>query len=251
MLRFNQKEFLSSGTWTCPAGVTTVLVWGMGGGAGGGGGQNGTSAFGGSGGYGGGGTVLQPAIIDVVPNTTYTITIGDGGAGGLNQSRFSQEDNARGDAGGNTTFGGLFTWYGAPRRKANSSIYSQYYIDNTSGIWANENANSRLQGTQASPSGYSFNGTASYSYHGLRGSNGSAGASFTIGGNGSAGCSGEAAGGSGGSGGTSGNPGANGSNAPANSGAGGGGGGGGGSGTQNGGVGGNGGSGKMIIIWSE
>jgi MSHA biogenesis protein MshQ len=69
--------FTASGTWTAPAGVTSVdvEVWG-GGGAGGG---NPTSSDGGGG--GGGGAYSRNTSIPVVPGTVYTVTIGAGGAG--------------------------------------------------------------------------------------------------------------------------------------------------------------------------
>ena len=100
MDRFTKRTFNSSGTWACPAGVTRVLVWGMGGGASGGGGFSNSNY-----GRGGVGQNLQAVILDVVPNTTYTITIGDGGA---------KTTSYLGNAGGDTTFGALMTWAGAP-----------------------------------------------------------------------------------------------------------------------------------------
>ena len=69
--------FSISGTWTCPAGVTSIQVecWG-GGGAGGGSNLNN-----GVGGGGGGGGYAQNLIVPVTPGTVYTITVGAGGAG--------------------------------------------------------------------------------------------------------------------------------------------------------------------------
>lgn len=102
MLKLNKATFNSSGSWTCPSGVTTVIVWGMGGGASGcGGGSN--SNYG----KGGVGQHLQAVVLDVVPNTTYTITIGAGGAA---------TSSILGNAGGDTSFGALMTWAGAPNR---------------------------------------------------------------------------------------------------------------------------------------
>ncbi len=68
----------ASGTWTAPAGVTSVDVeiWG-GGGAGGG---NPDKSDGGGG--GGGGAYARTTSIPVVPNTVYTVTVGTGGTGG-------------------------------------------------------------------------------------------------------------------------------------------------------------------------
>jgi len=82
----NMQVFSSSGTfsWTCPVGVTKIMVevWG----AGGGGGNN---AGGGGGGYG-------KETVSVIPNTTYTIIVGAGGSVG-----------SAGTTGGTTSFGSL------------------------------------------------------------------------------------------------------------------------------------------------
>lgn len=64
--------YTSSGTWTAPAGVTSILVqcWG-----GGGGGRNGNGA----GGRGGGGGAYSEKIVSVTPGNSYTVTVGNGG----------------------------------------------------------------------------------------------------------------------------------------------------------------------------
>jgi hypothetical protein len=76
------SEFTTTGSFTAPANVTTVEVFLVGGGAGGG---SATAASGQAacGGGGGGGTVNKRTIT-VVPGTTYTVTIGAGGAGSTN-----------------------------------------------------------------------------------------------------------------------------------------------------------------------
>ncbi|MDD3685374.1 MAG: hypothetical protein PHE56_01280, partial [Bacteroidales bacterium] len=63
-------DYTSTGTWTCPAGVTTVLVecWG-GGGAGGGATGNPSAGGGGAGGS------YSRKIVTVVPTTNYTVTV--------------------------------------------------------------------------------------------------------------------------------------------------------------------------------
>ncbi|WP_309614561.1 GEVED domain-containing protein [Flavobacterium sp.] len=73
------SNFTTSGTWICPAGVTTIQVEAYGGGGGGGygGGGNGDG-----GGGGGGGAYRIITNIAVTPGTPYTITVGSGGAGG-------------------------------------------------------------------------------------------------------------------------------------------------------------------------
>lgn len=62
----------ATGTWTCPADVTKIEVFLCGGG---GGGASGGNGFG-----GGGGGSLRYDVLDVTPGTTYTVTIGAGGA---------------------------------------------------------------------------------------------------------------------------------------------------------------------------
>lgn len=69
--------YTSSGTWTAPAGVTSVAVEAWGGG-GGGGGQNQNSDGGGG---GGGGAYSKKNIITVIPGNNYTVTVGAGGTG--------------------------------------------------------------------------------------------------------------------------------------------------------------------------
>jgi hypothetical protein len=114
----------STTNWTCPSGVTQILVevWGAGGGGGAGVsrciGFNGCGAgFGGNGGSGG----YNRSVISVIPGQVYQITIGSGGSGGLgncpppeNGSPYSCSYgpycglNDGGD-GGNTSFNGLVT----------------------------------------------------------------------------------------------------------------------------------------------
>ena len=104
MAKMTKITFNSSGSWTCPAGVTQVIVLAMGGGSGGVAGiAPGISNTGGMGGMGGG---LQPAVLTVVPNTTYTITIGAGGNGGVVQPASFPDP---GGTGGDTSFGALMT----------------------------------------------------------------------------------------------------------------------------------------------
>ena len=67
----------SSTTWKCPAGVTKVYVecWSGGGGSGGITG-NGSAAGGAAGGN------YAAKMVTVTPDTTYTVTVGAGGAAG-------------------------------------------------------------------------------------------------------------------------------------------------------------------------
>jgi len=68
------ESFTSSGTWTCPPGVTKVFVecWG----AGGGGGSRTSNGRAG----GGGGGAYSCSTLTVIPGNSYTITVGTGGS---------------------------------------------------------------------------------------------------------------------------------------------------------------------------
>lgn len=256
--RMNTQIFTGSGSWYCPPGVTKVLVWGMGGGAGGGGGANtANNTAGGSGGYGGCSTNLLPMIIDVVPDTTYTITIGAGGNGGTNTAGGSP-GTAIGSAGGDTSFGALMVWKGAPTclsTFANLAHYSTSSANFT--VMTSGSFNVRLpQSTQATASNFSHAGVAGGSFSGLTAANGTMTVNARSGGLGAGGGAGRGIGGAGGNGGVADASDATaGTAAAANSGAGGGGGGGGRASAiavqRNGGVGGAGGSGYMVITWPE
>jgi hypothetical protein len=90
--------FTTSGSWTAPTGVTKVKAICAGGG---GGGNFGYEVEGGNGG-------VSYALVTVVPGTSYTITIGNGGSGGTNSgssggsSSFASFISANG-GGGSTT----------------------------------------------------------------------------------------------------------------------------------------------------
>lgn len=74
------QTFNASGTWTCPANVTSITVecWG-GGGAGGSALGTASPAFRAMGGAGAGGAYAKSTTISVTPGTTYTVTVGAGG----------------------------------------------------------------------------------------------------------------------------------------------------------------------------
>jgi hypothetical protein len=74
----NEQIFDINADWVCPPGVTSVNVecWG----GGGGGGSSLNAAQGGSG--GGGGAYVKSTGIAVIPNTSYTVRVGNSGGGG-------------------------------------------------------------------------------------------------------------------------------------------------------------------------
>ena len=96
--------FASSGNWTCPAGVTKVLVSVVGGGGGGRGYNTTTGTGAGDGGRGGHGF----GVLTVTPGTVYTVTVGSGGNGTVSSS-----SPANGTAGGTSTFSTISATGGA------------------------------------------------------------------------------------------------------------------------------------------
>ena len=98
--RIRVARFTASGSWVAPAGVYSVKALAVGGGGGGGASRNSSSGQAVYGGGGGGGGVVDQ-FYPVVPATTYTVTIGTGGAGG--------NTTAAGSNGTDTTFGSVFT----------------------------------------------------------------------------------------------------------------------------------------------
>lgn len=95
-----KQTFLTSGSWTCPAGVTTIYLDGCGAGGGAGGGSSTTP-----GGGGGGAQAVIGLNLTTVPSTVYTVTIGTGGTGATGSGN-------NGSAGGATSFGALITLSG-------------------------------------------------------------------------------------------------------------------------------------------
>ncbi|MEK8180954.1 LamG-like jellyroll fold domain-containing protein [Flavobacterium buctense] len=104
----SQIIYTNSGTFTAPAGVSTIQVEAYGGG--GGGGFGGTSNRDGAGGGGGGG-YSRNISVPVIAGTTYTITIGASGTGAISSA------SPNGVSGGNTT-----AVFGATTITANGGI---------------------------------------------------------------------------------------------------------------------------------
>src|SRR5688572_11163744 len=101
MNRVIRQTFTSNGTWTCPAGVTSVIVIGCGGGSGGQGGAGGAGSS--NGGRGGNGAVLGCYSLAVIPNTGYAVVVGAGGAGGSGSAIAAMNN---GSPGGDSSFNG-------------------------------------------------------------------------------------------------------------------------------------------------
>jgi hypothetical protein len=106
------QRFTTNGSFTVPAGVTTIYVSGCagGGGGGGGGGTSGQSSYVGGGGGGGGGSgqsIIQQAY-SVTPGQVIPITVGGAGTGGTGSSS-SNTGGSNGGFGGNTIIGTLIT----------------------------------------------------------------------------------------------------------------------------------------------
>lgn len=98
------STFTTSGSWTCPTGVTHVKAeaWGAGGGGGGGSAPT-TSGNGGNG--GGGGEYAAEGTLTVTPGHTYTVTVGAGGTGG-SAGTPNGSPGGTGGGGSNSTFPG-------------------------------------------------------------------------------------------------------------------------------------------------
>jgi hypothetical protein len=136
------QVYVSSGSWTAPAGVTSVVaeVWG-GGGAGGG---NATNADGGGGGGGGG---YSSATVVVVPGSPYSFTVGGAGTGVAGGTGNPGGDSffidattvmAKGGAGGNPPVAGA-GGVGGAGGAAGSGVGTTKFSGGTGGTGRNNN----------------------------------------------------------------------------------------------------------------
>lgn len=234
--------FTSDGYWTCPEGVTNIIVIACGGGGGGMGGKLEEA------GPGGGGALQQTGYVSVTPGLNYDIIIGSGGTG---YGGFAPSSPVTiGNVGGTSSFkysgASLFSTIGGGR-----SSKTQYGGGSNFG-----------EGGPVDPYPMAMPGCGGFGRYNAPGQkgfkncinvdlyDGGTGGSGTVsvGGGGGGGAGPQGNGGNGGNGSLSG-VGGNASNAPTNSGAGGGGGGGVADGISTGGAGGNGGSGYLYIIY--
>lgn len=131
--------FNASSTWTCPTGVTSVLLEAWGGG-GGGGGRNAT-ARGAAG--GGGGEYAAEAALAVTPGNIYTVTVGAAGV----------QDGADG---GDSTFAGdavTVTAHGGPSASLNQTTASNGGTGSTNSVHHNGGASGAGSTTAANSGG--------------------------------------------------------------------------------------------------
>lgn len=266
-----RKAYTSSGSFVCPAGVTTVDISIRGGGAGGSGGQAGADAGdgGSGGGTGGSATSITFTGLLLTAGATTTVTIGAGGAGGAGGAA-SHALGSIGTAGGTSSFGALAVCIGGQVSNTSTSSgysygaranYIEYIYSSTSigGVGGSGGTTGNPGITFADFTDNSLGAIypVPYFLEGTPGAAGAAGGSTGGGGGGpSSPADGNGAnGGAGGAGGTTtggiGVVGAAGTNGAGGAGGGGGGGSTGGGAGGAGGNGGNGSVGQIIVTWSE
>jgi len=97
-------------TWTCPAGITMILVTVIGAGGGGGSGYALTSNK--CAGGGGGGNIIRDYPYPVTPGANYTVIIGAGGSGCKAPNNMSENTSFTASAGGSSSFDSLTAFGG-------------------------------------------------------------------------------------------------------------------------------------------
>ena len=161
----NSAVFNASGSWTCPAGVTRVMLVGAGGGGGGEGAMASPASSAWQGGSGGGGSGAIVHSVTVVPGTAYTVTIGAGGAASV--ARTDATISSTGGNGGTSVFGTV-NFYGG--KGGSSSIWNSGrgsgigggggYVPYGSGLGFGNIASYLTNGFAGCPSGQYTGGTA-------------------------------------------------------------------------------------------
>jgi len=111
--KMRSQTFLTNGSWTCPQGVTQIVLFGVGGGGGGG------RPYISGGGGGGWGAAITSGTYSVTAGTTYTVTIGAGGAGRTGSG-------GDGSDGGAASFGALQSF---PGGKGGTALANQLVIN--------------------------------------------------------------------------------------------------------------------------
>lgn len=249
-----KEYFISDGYWTCPNGVTNILIVAAGGGGGGSGAATGEC------GSGGGGSFQQTTYVSVTPGQSYFVKVGAGGAGGA-RNPIVNSYASNGSAGESTSFSlgstKLFSCVGAgggAAAQSNSTGYGGASFPRNPTIGGN-GVDPKFPGYGGDAQFYSgtvgmYNYINTYS-GGAKGTNFGVGVSSwgSVGSGGGAGPQGNGAQGGFGAGDSTAANGGDGSNAGANTGAGGGGGGATAASGKLGGNGGNGGSGYLYIIY--
>ena len=133
-----KTQFTTSGSWTCPDGVTTVYITGCAAGAGGAGGgsasaYSATRSASGGGGGGAGETAIRRTVT-VVPGTTYTVTIGAGSSGGAGGIVSGNNNGTNSADAGSTSFGTLLTLAGGLAAGAGVGAGNQSPAGGTGGL---------------------------------------------------------------------------------------------------------------------
>ena len=101
--------FTSSGTWNVNPRTKAISVWGWDGGSGGGSGRRGLTGASSGGAGGAGGYFIEPILPKFLfGSSSYSVTIGDFGAGGVAQGTNNTDGN-HGSEGGTTSVGNLYT----------------------------------------------------------------------------------------------------------------------------------------------
>lgn len=159
---YEEKYFLSNGTFTPPAGVTSVQVLVVAGGGGGG------SDMGGG---GGGGGVVYNSNVAVTPGVGISVVVGAGGAGAPGGSGPIAHPSVRGSNGGNSSFGGIIATGGGGGGTSHNGLGVQTGLNGGSGGGASGYnstgvaAGTHKGGTEISGQGFAGGnqGTAYYS----------------------------------------------------------------------------------------
>jgi hypothetical protein len=150
------QTYTTSGSFTVPAGVTSLTVEAWGGGGGGGGATGNPSAGGG----GAGGGYVKNTSLTVIPGTTYTVTVGTGGIGSTG-----------------TGSAGNPSWFG--------STSTLFTVGGTGGNAATTNSSTATGAT--APTTGNVGSSSTFNYYGGNGGTGGASGVSGGGGGGSAG----------------------------------------------------------------